>query len=213
MRSVKTIYIILFFSILFFGCRKEAIDINPDMEGSWRSYPSSWDNDIINIGTGQSTYYQHQLAQGQRPKNYSGKAKIKDDILYIGKFSEHIDFYPGYDTTGNNIMIVQGITYYGAQYPGDVFTRVSNDTTYFTWRAYSGGDEKMVMDYKPSSSSTWETKEFTKNDYTTLDGQVKRYITGLLPATTYDWRMKSVNGEGSAEHSSKYTPVQTFTTN
>jgi hypothetical protein len=111
MRPIRCIAVFLLFAIAFCGCKKWAIDVNPELEGKWhKSFGSSSDVSIYISNKGKSAVsYSYP---GEKMNNTGGPAKLENDILYIGKFKGHIDLYPTNDSLGNKIIKIQGLTYY-----------------------------------------------------------------------------------------------------
>jgi hypothetical protein len=206
---------LLFIAAVFSGCADPVAEVNPNMLGNWQSgrYESLYNDGIelmISGGNSKWTQYpQHPGGQGESGTIYAGKARIKDGHFQLKKIDLPIVEYPGHDATGNYRMILGSRTFYAALFPTGYGSIVDGDTLTLFWECHLEDNSNMVVDYRANTAATWSTVHFYRSEnYFLQVGTSRGYLTQLLPGTTYEWRMKSVNGE----HESHYTPVQTFTT-
>jgi hypothetical protein len=198
-------YFIFFFAFLgiISGCKKNALDVYPDLEGKWNSELYTDQNgSIMEIQQPDLKSYFIKIIDGESSRD-RGFAKIKNDILKIGYNDFEITRYPGYDTDGNYSFDTNAGTFIGAYAVAGPIATVSGTSVTFGWTSPPAGaiiDAKFI-DYRIVSTSAWTTIACPQyvSDYT---------LTGLLPATTYEWRIKTTRGI----HSSRYSTLQTFTT-
>jgi hypothetical protein len=203
MKPVKSILFLVAFASIFMGCRKEALEVYPDLEGEWNSELFTEQNGILIrvLQPGQDSYYT-EIIDGDRT-NEVGKAEIKNDILKIGKNKIKITSYPGYDNLGNysfNTTDGKFIGAYAVVHPEAIAV---GTTATFQWeipRQGSKVDTKFI-DYKISANEEWTTIDCSQH----VGGYI---LSGLQPATSYEWRIKTKRGI----HSSAYSAIQTFTT-
>jgi hypothetical protein len=208
MRPTKIIAILFCFAITFFGCKKEVADVYPDLLGIWNSDSGSTTGDKMSIERdGKSSY-----TKGIYPNatTEQGKAKIKNDIMKIGDVELHITTYPTYDSDGNYYFIANDVKYYGVYGVSNPATTVSGQNVTFSWTTTvtpGGWSDSQRIEYKLASSSDWLSFGAGPSPST--------YLLQGLASGTYEWRIKSVRQEVSTgvEHSSLYSPVQTFIIN
>jgi hypothetical protein len=195
--------VLIIFSIAFCSCRKDALEVDPDLEGQWNSESYTEENGIlIYIKQPDLKSYYTEIVNGIDEKQMA-KAKIKKNILKIGYKHFEITRYPGYDGDGNYSFDTNLGTFIGAYAVVGPAATVSGTSVTFGWTAPPAGamiDAKFI-DYRVASTSAWTTIACPQyvSDYT---------LTGLMPVTTYQWRINTTRGI----HSSRYSPVYTFTT-
>jgi hypothetical protein len=203
MRPTKIIAAFCLFAIALGGCKKEALEVHPELVGIWNSeyYTSHGGTSIIIEENNEALY--KEKANGHT-NDYSGKAKMKNDRLKIGKANLNITTYPTYDSEGNYYFESDRGKFFGAYAAVNPNVTVTGSTAVFEWTfSITPADvrDNMSIDYKIASSSAWITINCPQG--------VDQYaLEGLAPATAYEWRIKSVRGT----HSSQYSAVQTFTT-
>jgi hypothetical protein len=211
---MKGPYLFIFcfiFSVTICGCKKNAVEANTDLEGKWSTdIFGPYSGTILTINKiGNSSYSVQPCCGAGSEQAYSGKAKLDNDELKIGKKTVHVDAYPSYDATGNYRMILGGQNFYAVMAPVNPAANVTGTTATFSWSMPANFDaglgQKKSLDYKIAAASAWTTIVIDN------PGTQTNYIlSGLDPATNYQWRMESINGTGT--HSSQYSAVQNFTT-
>jgi hypothetical protein len=97
--------------------------------------------------------------------------------------------------TGTASATATGNTAVGGSPPGQVtgltLGTATSTTQPLSWTAPSGTPTDYIIEYKASSSGTWLT--FADGTSTT----VSTTVTGLLAATSYDYRVSAVNASGT----------------
>lgn len=220
-QAAKQILISSLVLLLFYGCRKEAGDLYPDMIGVWEynMRVGTPDNTgiLLTINEGKSEWCEYPQQNQDKNLNgslYTGKAWIKDNQFNLQRIQVEINELPHYDADGNYVMKLGNRTFFAAMVPQNVQAVPQQaDTVTFFWSnatEYAGFPE-IRIEYKTVSETVW-TEVNTNYDYQASHNALyfspQRSLTGFLPATTYEWRMKTINGI----HESGYTAVQTFTT-
>jgi hypothetical protein len=203
MKRQSFFYFIVAVAITVCGCKREALEVHPELSGDWYSeYYTSHGGSEIHIANGSATY--KIFGSNAEAKTYSGEAKIKNDKLKIGRADLEISSYPSYDSQGNYVFVTNAGKFIGCLAVINPTATVNGTAVTFAWTRSSTFDvsEDKSIDYKPASSSSWITASCSSgvDEYT---------ITGLSPGTIYEWRIKSVRGN----HASQYSAVATFTTN
>jgi hypothetical protein len=204
MKSAKTILILFCFSIAFCGCKKDAVEIHPDLLGIWNSDSG---NKLIIKSDEKSSY---TIGIYPNAKTEQGKAKIKNDRLKVGHAELHITSYPAYDSDGNYYFLTDEGKFYGAYAVLNPAATVSGNDVTFSWTnvvSPEGWSDGKRIEYKLTSSSTWMSfgADWSPSSY---------LLTGLAPGI-YEWRIKSIRETVSSAgtHYSGYSPIQTFIIN
>jgi hypothetical protein len=184
---------------MFWGCRKEVLEIHPEMEGTWTSenYKLSDKEKIVIKHNGDGSYERTVSSQTSIEK---GEAKISNNVLKIGKSKFKIIAYPAYDSDGNYYLVTDKGKFFGVY--GVVNPQVSTGLIVtFLWTNRTSPsdwvDDKQV-DYKQVSEQTWHSRNGSGANPISLTG---------FQHGTYQWRIKSNRGPNS----SQYTPIQTQT--
>jgi hypothetical protein len=209
MKSSKIISFFFLFAILFFGCRKEAIEIHPEMEGHWRTEAVGPGGVVVEIEEGkQSSYFNSDVPE---EINEKGKARIKGDKLKIGKEELTINEFPRYDMNGDYSMVVNGNTLIKSITP-----RVTNIDTFsdhvYIYLWFAGlSDQGFTNGYFHEHMQSLDLQYKLQSDlsWTTITNWTSQTINNLSPASTYEFRIKAYYPWGNSE----FSQVQTFTTN
>lgn len=195
----------------FTGCKKEAVDIDPEFAGFWMtSVYGPYDGSTVTINDNSTSRAHSQPCCGAGSENdYTGEAKIRNDYLYIGRFQPHIDGYPNYDTAGNYVLVLDGITYYKVMAVKDMYAAVSGTSVTFSWNNHSVDLDQVEMlgeyytiDYRLQNTSAWTEITLPVNSGYT------HQVTGLAPASAYEWKMKGTAGGKNSD----YSAILTFST-
>ena len=196
--------------VVFTTCKKPATAVNSDLEGVWNTLdygPYSGSTITIRDGNSDSEWkFMPCCSSGTSNKpDYKGKAKLANDKLKIGKKIAHVDAYPGYDNSGNYVMKLDGTVFYGAFVPVNTLATVSGTDVVFTWNLCGDPDpaESIEIDYRVVGATAWNSTALTATSY-----HPNCMISGLQPATGYEWRICSVAGI----HRSGWSNISTFTT-
>jgi len=86
---------------------------------------------------------------------------------------------------------------------GLVVSNITATGATFTWNAVQGTIVNYQLRYRPTGSTSWQTKTSTTNTVT---------ITGLIPNTEYEYRLRTNCGTGNTPATSPFTDIKTFTT-
>jgi hypothetical protein len=205
MKSAKNTSAIIIFSItIFCGCRKDALEVNADLAGFWNTERFDMHSgSSMEIGENSATYTQGTDSDA---KEYSGTAKISNDLLKIGRMKQPITAYPGYDAAGNYYLELNRSKFIGAYAVLNPTATVSANNATISWDDIPNTDgdlrDAKEIDYRIVSTSTWSVAN-------AVIASVDFTLASLAPATTYEWKIKSVRGT----HSSQFSAVQTFMTN
>jgi hypothetical protein len=205
MRPTKIIAILFCFAITIFGCKKNALDVYPDLNGRWNSESYTDENgNIMQVQEPELKSYYTEITNGIDMR-HSGKAKIKKNLLTIGEKQFEITRFPSFDNEGNFSFDTNVGKFIGAYAVVDPIATVNGTSVTFGWTITTATmqivDSK-IIDYRQLSSPSWIsiTCDQYAPDYT---------LQGLLPLTTYEWRIRTIRGT----HFSQYSAIQTFTTN
>ncbi len=208
MRSTKSIAAIFLFIIAFCGCKKEAVEVHPQMKGHWRTGAVGPGGTIIVITEGGTSTYNAYGGAGD--PSSSGSAKLKGMELKIGKIVLTVNEFPHYSSNGDYGMRVQGswlIKSIAPRVPGiDVYTNLVDVHLWyadlsdqgFTHAYFRDRVESLDLQYKLQTDTTW----------TTITNWTAPGITNLLAASAYEYRIKAHYSWGDSE----YSPVGTFST-
>jgi hypothetical protein len=210
MKPLQSIVLLVAFTALFAGCRKEAINVHPEMIGHWRTAAVGPGGTILEINeeTSSMTY--------NRPYERTiGKAKLKGNTLKIGREEFEVTEFPHYDGNGDYIIKIDGGVLIKSITPRVLgVTTFSDHATLGLWFA-SPGDQgftnsyfkdnltSLELQYKLQSASAWTTI----TNWTVL-GSGEGEITGLDPASVYECRTKAHYPWGDSD----YSVITTFTT-
>jgi hypothetical protein len=204
MKQIKPILFLLVFVSAFVGCRKDLLEAYPDFEGNWNSenYTDQAGN-LIDVNQPDLKSYFTETINGERMKQM-GFAKIRKDILKIGEKEFTVSRYPSLDNEGNYSFDTNAGKYIGVYAVVNPNTVVNGTAVTFGWTNSTASTQLIdakYIDYRKVSATDWITISVPRyaGNYT---------ITGLAPATQYEWRIKSMRGI----HSSAYSAIQIFTT-
>ena len=178
------------------------------MEGYWISYnyyPDGHTGQYLYIHDGKSSVY--YSGNGDNV-NVKGRAKIHDEKLRIKNETLKISVFPAYSEKGDYRMIANGYNLIKSAAPRISTTNIttSEATLIIHLGDYAAGTyflenaESFDVDYKLQADSAWTTINWQPN--------INHIITGLLPASTYECRMKA----NYPWEDSEFCPTITFTT-
>ena len=158
MKRVKSILFVAVVAGIFMGCKKEALEVNPDFEGEWSTGYSywPWSSDHLSVksdGSASFTTYNHhdQVVT-------SGTAKIKDQRLHIRRLDFRIDAEPGYDAEGNYRMILDSRNYYCVFIPEGLYAIPGPSYCTINWHQraeYYNHPDYHTLQYKASTDPEW----------------------------------------------------------
>ena len=209
MRYIKIIAALFVFTIAFCGCKKEALQVHPEMEGHWRTAAVGPGGMIIVITDGKTSTYNDYGAPGD--PSSKGTAKLKAMELKIGNEVLTVNEFPHYAANGD-----YGMTVDGQWLIKSITPRVSGIDEYsnlvdlhlwfadltdqgFTHGYFRDRVESLDLQYKLQTDPAWIT----------ITNWTAPGITNLLAASTYECRIKAHYPWGDSE----YSQVITFTTN
>ncbi|MFI5204047.1 MAG: hypothetical protein ACHQF2_06075 [Flavobacteriales bacterium] len=116
---LQTRFALLVIAVLFLSCKKQAIKVDENFEGSWKQFNVYVISEITIPHKGKATYH---AVVGTDVNDQKGVAKInkKKNELYIGMKKWHIDAYP-YQENDPNLggavwkMTLDGVGHYRPQ--------------------------------------------------------------------------------------------------
>ncbi len=192
--------------LTFTHCKKSNLAINkrPDLVGLWI-------NDAEKIyllikDNGEGRYQECSNVKSSEDHcniDYTGKARIKGNILHIGAFLKKIkigDNPPNIDSDGNLSVLFDDKVFVGCRAPG--ITNIT-DITQHSAGLEMGYDIRLSFNptyttyYKPTSNANWDS----------LVGST--YLTGLLDSTEYEVKVKC---NCSQNRESGFSKKKTFIT-
>lgn len=203
MRPIRIIAVIFLFAIVFCGCKKEVLEVHPELEGIWNSeyYTSDGHSKIVIEENGHAMYEKKGYNASPGEEKESGTAKIKKDVLKIGHAEFKITAYPAYDSDGNYFFETAFGKYFGAYAVINPQVSVTGSNALFSWTFTTTpadwSDDKQI-DYRMVPNQTWTS--------VTCPGSPSQFLITGLSSGTFEYRLKSTRGN----HSSQYSPVQTF---
>jgi hypothetical protein len=187
--------------IAFCGCKKEVLKVHPELEGIWTSenYTSSEREKIVVDSKGNGLY--ERIVNSEITINEEGKARIKKDVLKIGKEEFKIIAYPTYDNEGNYFIVTDKGIFFGVYAVVDPQLTSNGIVVTFSWTNKTTPsnwvDEKQI-DIKRAQDETWTNVD--------CNGFPSNYSLTNFQNGVYHWRIKSTRGPNS----SQYSPIQTF---
>ncbi|MDQ3110760.1 MAG: fibronectin type III domain-containing protein [Bacteroidota bacterium] len=206
---------ILFFVVLaasFMGCKKEAIEVHPELEGHWRTEAVGPYGVVLVIKEGKESFYNNY----DRPDfSERGEVKIKEKNLKIGHYEMAITEYPHYNSNGDYGMVIDGYWLIKSITPRVLGVQAFTDHADLGLWFASPGEQGFTNGYFKNNLISLDLQYKLQNapDWITLTnwnfGSVEAAsITGLLPASVYECRMKAHYPWGDSE----YSIITIFTT-
>jgi hypothetical protein len=190
------------------GCKKEAIEVHPEMEGHWRTAAVGPGGAVLNITEGTSSYNNYDGSE----IHTDGTAKIKGNRLKIGREEFQIIAFPHYDGNGDYLMNIDGSKMIKSITPRTLgVDEFADHAKLYLWFASPSDQgfthgyfhdrvESLDLQYKLQSETIWTT--------ITGWGNPDYIITGLASASVYQCRIKVHYEWGDSE----YSGITTFTT-
>jgi hypothetical protein len=148
-------------------------------------------------GSGTISSYQWMINSG----NISGATAATYNAITSGNYSVKVtNSYGCVETSSQQTVTIPGSCM--TSVPSGLSSTAALDLSQvLSWAPGQTGDS-IVIRYHPDSASTYEYVRMVNN------GQTTHILSGLLPSTTYSWRVKTVCGSTSGS----YSPKSYFTT-